>query len=115
MGNSNQTKPVRKKRIQPALALWLIAPIFGEILSGSTPLNEYISPVTSLILGMLYGSGAILIREMIRHWQKGWPNLLLLGMAYGIYEEGFVVRSFFDPDWMDLDILGVYGRAIGVN
>jgi hypothetical protein len=64
---------------------------------------------------MLYGGGAILIRELLIRWHKGWLSLLLLGMAYGIYEEGLVVRSFFDPNWMDLDNLGVYGRAVGVN
>lgn len=26
-----------------------------------------------------------------------------------------MVKSFFDPNWMDLDILGVYGRWAGVN
>lgn len=66
-------------------------------------------------MGMLYGSGAVLIREMLIRWKKGWPSMLLLGMAYGIYEEGLVVRSFFDPNWMDLDNLAVYGRVGGVN
>jgi hypothetical protein len=95
--------------------LWLIAPVFGELFSGSTPLNEYLSPFTFLILGMLYGSGAILIRELLIRWRGGWLSLVLLGAAYGIYEEGLVVRSFFDPNWMDLEKLGVYGRVGGVN
>ncbi|MEW6405653.1 MAG: hypothetical protein AB1649_27995 [Chloroflexota bacterium] len=115
MNDSNQSKPFWQRRIHPALALWLLAPIFGELFSGSTPLNEYISPFSILLLGMLYGSGAILVRELVIRWQKGWRALLLLGMAYGIYEEGLMVRSFFDPNWMDLDHLGVYGRAAGVN
>jgi len=55
------------------------------------------------------------VRELVIHWKKGWLSLLLLGMAYGIYEEGLMVRSFFDPNWMDLDKLGVYGRVFGVN
>ena len=36
-------------------------------------------------------------------------------MAYGIYEEGVIVRSFFDPAWMNLGVLGIYGRTLGVN
>jgi hypothetical protein len=107
--------PARRLRFPPALALWLIAPVFGELFSGSTPLNEYLSPLTVLVFGMLYGSGAILVREIGVHVRGGWRSLLLLGAAYGIYEEGLVVRSFFDPNWMDLDALGVYGRAGGVN
>lgn len=107
--------PARAFRLSPALALWLIAPVFGELFSGSTPLNEYLSPLTILVFGMLYGSGAILVREAVLRLRGGWRSLLLLGAAYGIYEEGLVVRSFFDPGWMDLDKLGVYGRAGGVN
>ncbi|MGB8982488.1 MAG: hypothetical protein WCC12_11475 [Anaerolineales bacterium] len=115
MNTSTGPKPFWKRRIPPALALWLIAPVFGEMVSGSTPLNEYISPFSILMLGMLYGSGAVLIREMIVRWGKGWRSLLLLGAAYGIYEEGLMVRSFFDPNWMDLGALGTYGRIGGVN
>ncbi len=114
MNQSGPAKPFWKRSIPPALALWLIAPIFGELVSGSTPLNEYLSPFT-LVLGMLYGSGALLIRELLVRWGKSWRGLLWLGMAYGIYEEGLMVRSFFDPKWPDLEHLGVYGRVAGVN
>lgn len=112
--NRPSTSP-RKWHIHPAVALWLIAPVFGELFSGSTPLNEYLSPFVIVIFGMLYGSGAILVREAVVRWRKGCPSLLLLGMAYGIYEEGLMVRSFFDPNWVDLGKLGVYGRVAGVN
>jgi hypothetical protein len=103
------------KKIPPALVLWLIAPIFGELFSGSSPLNEYINPITFITLGLLYGCGAIIVRELVIRWQKGWLGLLLLGAAYGIYEEGLLVQSFFDPGWVDLGVLAVYGRALGVN
>lgn len=114
MNDTNPSIPFWKRRIPPALALWLIAPIFGELVSGSTPLNEYLSPFT-ILLCMLYGSGAVLIREMLIRWGKNWRGLLWLGAAYGIFEEGPMVRSFFDPNWQDLDQLGIYGRALGVN
>jgi hypothetical protein len=104
-----------KRTFPPALALFLIAPIFGELFSGSSPLNEYINPITFISLGLLYGCGAIIIRELILRWGKGWVSLLLLGIAYGIYEEGILVQSFFDPGWTDLGSLAVYGRAGGVN
>ena len=104
-----------KIKISPAVALWFIAPVLAELLSGSTPLNEYFNPFIIVIFGMLYGSGAILIREIVLRWKKGWVSLLLLGMAYGIYEEGLMVRSFFDPNWVDLGKLGVYGRVFDVN
>ena len=104
-----------KKIIPPALALWLVAPIFGELFSGSSPLNEYIQPLTFLTLSLLYGCGAIIVRELVVRWKKGWLAVLMLGLAYGIYEEGLLVQSFFDPTWMDLGRLAVYGRLWGVN
>jgi hypothetical protein len=104
-----------KKILTPALVLWFLAPVFGELFSGSTPLNEYLSPITIVLFGMLYGSGAILIRELVVRWKKSWPSLILLGLAYGIFEEGLMVRSFFDPGWSDLGQLGIYGRPGEVN
>lgn len=104
-----------KKHIQPALALFFIAPIFGELFSGSSPLNEYINPVTFITLSLLYGCGAIIVRELAILWQKGWLSIFILGAAYGIYEEGVLVQSFFDPGWVDLGDLAVYGRVAGVN
>ncbi|MBI5960811.1 MAG: hypothetical protein HY866_18885 [Chloroflexi bacterium] len=97
------------------IALWILAPLSGEMMSGSTTPLEWLNPVSWIMLGFLYGSGALLVREFVRRWNKGWPSILLLGLAYGIYEEGIVVRSFFDPAWGDLDILAWYGRWLGVN
>ncbi|MBN1302930.1 MAG: hypothetical protein JXA13_00740 [Anaerolineales bacterium] len=110
-----KTKPSLLQRIPPALMLWLAAPAFGELLSGSAPLNEYANPIVFIILTILYGPGALMARELIVRWKKGWGSLLLLGMTYGIYEEGLVVRSFFNPGWEDLGSMAHYGRLWGAN
>ena len=113
--NTDKKKTWKSGTRRPIFALLLLAPMCGEVLSGSAPPLEFINPVGFLFLVMLYGSGALLIREFVRRWGKGWPSILLLGLAYGIYEEGIVVRSFFDPTWGDLDRLAWYGRWLGVN
>ena len=100
---------------QPAVVLVLLSPVVGELLSGSSPPAEFFNPLTFVLLTAFYGSGALLVRELTVRWKKGWPSILLLGMAYGIVEEGLAVKSFFDPAWMDLGVLGVYGRWAGVN
>ncbi len=99
----------------PLITLLILAPLLGEMVSGSSPPSEYFQPITFLILTMLYGTGAVIIREVVRRWEKGWVSILLMGMAYGIFEEGVIVRSFFDPGWQDLGQLAFYGRWIGVN
>ena len=103
------------KRVPPALVLYLLAPAIGELLSSSAPPVEFFNPFGLIILPALYGSGAILVREIALRWDKRWPSILMLGLAYGVIEEGLMVKSFFDPGWPDLGVLGTYGRFAGVN
>jgi hypothetical protein len=95
--------------------LLILSPVVGELLSGSAPPVEFFNPISFLVLVALYGGGAVIIRELAFRWGKGWRSILLLGAAYGIIEEGLMVKSFFDPNWMDLGALGTYGRSLGVN
>ncbi len=99
----------------PALVLLLLSPAIGELLSSSAPPAEFFNPLGFLMLAVLYGGGALLIRELVFRWGKGWPSLLVLGAAYGIAEEGLMCKSFFDAGWMDVGLLGTYGRWLGVN
>jgi hypothetical protein len=97
---------------------WLafcLAPAIGELLSGSSPPLQFFNPPTFLLLAVLYGGGAILIRETVFRWGKGWTSIFILGAAYGMAEEGLAVKSFFDPHWKDLGPLAHYGRWAGVN
>ena len=104
-----------KKRIPPGLVLLLLAPILGELVSAhQTPL-EFINPVNFLILSLPYGFGALICRELIVRWKKGGLSLLLLGAAYGIFEEAIVVYSIFDQSWSELGTLAHYGFFQGVN
>jgi hypothetical protein len=103
------------RRFAPLLLLFFLSPTIGELVSGSAPPREFFAPGALLLLASLYGSGAILIREFAVRWGKGWPTIFTLGCAYGILEEGLMVKSFFDPNWMDLGLLGKYGRWAGVN
>jgi hypothetical protein len=104
-----------KERITPALALFLLAPAIGELLSGSSPPLEFFNPFALFLLCLMYGGGALLVREAVFRWKQGWLSMLLLGAAYGIAEEGLACKSFFDPGWMGVGILGSYGRFGGVN
>ncbi len=102
-------------RFPPALALILLSPAIGELLSGSSPPVEFLNPIVLGMLVALYGGGALLVRELNLRWGKGKASLLVLGAAYGIIEEALMVKSFFNPAWPDLGVLGEYGRWLGVN
>jgi len=101
--------------VPPALALYFLSPVVGELLSGSAPPTEFFTPFGFIIIALLYGGGAIVCRELKIRWRKGLASLLLLGAAYAVLEEGLMVTSFQNPHWQDLGVLGVFGRWLGVN
>lgn len=107
--------PARRRGPGPALTLFFLAPSVAELLTGSAPPAEFFNPLLFIVLCALYGSGAVLVRELVVRWKKGWPSILLMGMAHGIIEEGLMVKSFFDPHWVDLGAMSVVGRWAGVN
>lgn len=101
-------------RIQPGVVLLFIAPFFGELLSAHQTLFQFVNPITFLMTALPYGFGAILCRELRIRWNTDWVGFLLLAIAYGVYEEAIVVRSFFNPQWSELGHLQEY-FAFGLN
>ena len=84
------------KRAAPVLALLLLAPWVGEFLLGNISIRQL---PALLILTLLYGCGALLIREVTRRTGRDWPTILLLGAAYGVIEAGLVDQSMFNPSF----------------
>jgi hypothetical protein len=101
---------LKSLKVPPALTLFLLSQAIGELLSGPSPPLEFFNSIAFLFMASLYRSGAIVVRELELRWKKDFKALLLLGAAHGILEEGLLVKSFFDPKWMDLGILGSFGR-----
>ncbi len=98
-----------------AVFLVLLSPSIAELLSSSAPPSEFFDPIVFALLVGLYGFGALLIREYRVRNNLGYSSIIILGMAYGVLEEGIAVKSFFNPAWQDIGILGEYGRFFGVN
>ena len=90
------------RRLSAALSLFLLSPLIAEYLLGSLPMSMIgILP----LMAMMYGSGAILIREWARRTGHGWPSIVLLATAYGLLEEGFVTQSLFNPNYLHLRLI----------
>ena len=97
------------RKYLPALSLILIAPLVAEVLPGSAPITHLrVLPFIVLI----YGPGALLIRDVIKVRSLGWTSIVLLGAAYGILEEGIALQSLFNPALYNA---ASWGRVGSVN
>lgn len=94
------------------LSLAVASAVTAEFLLGDQYLGGMGSvsqQVTQFILfTAFYGSAAILIRELARRARIGWPGILLLALAFGVFEEGIVTQSLFNPDYAGTHLLA-YG------
>jgi hypothetical protein len=63
----------------------------------------------------LYGVSALLIREFAIRFRTGPAGVLLLGLAFGVINEGMAAHSLFNPNWPGVGVLASYGRLGGVS
>jgi hypothetical protein len=107
-------KQTASYHVAPVIGLILLAPTIAEILLGDLLLNDSFVP-TLLMYLLLYGSGALLVREVARRLHLGWSSIIVLALAYGVVEEGLVLQTFFNQHFPGLEVLATYGRALGVS
>ena len=89
------------RRIAPAIGLFFLAPFIAEYLLGDLTLKLLPAMV---VLAPLYGGGALLVREVVRRTGRGWPSLLFLALAYGIFEEAFTTQTLFNPNYLGMNM-----------
>ncbi|SPL99482.1 unnamed protein product [[Actinomadura] parvosata subsp. kistnae] len=93
-----------------ALLLAVITPVIAELTLGNPPLSR----IWLMLLWIpIYGAGTVLIRELVRRRRGGWPSILLLGLAYGIVEEGLALQALSSPTMYG--VAGWAPRILGLN
>lgn len=111
---SNKTvshRPSIWRRAAPALTLAVLAPVIAEVLMGSTRLSFIFVLVPEI---MVWGCGALMIREAVRRWEGGATSLILLGLALAVAEEWVIQQTSLAPfAWPGASVS--YGRLWGVN
>ncbi len=101
------------RRVAPAVGLFFLAPLIAEFLLGNLPVTML---PALIILAPMYGGGALLIREVARRRGLGWPSIILLGLAYGVLEEGLTTQSLFNPNYAGQRLLDDgYIPALGMG
>ncbi|WP_433269475.1 hypothetical protein ACQPZF_07080 [Actinosynnema sp. CS-041913] len=103
----------RGRGVGAACLLFLLAPLVGEYVLGNVPLSSIGGLV---VLAPMYGGGAVLIREVARRTGRGWPTMLVLGLAYGVLEAGLLDQSMFNPSFEGHDFHAVTPvPALGIS
>jgi len=101
--------PAEKPGLAPALTLLLLAPIIAEVLMGATRISVIYVLIPEI---MVWGCGALMIREAVRRWRAGWASMILLGLALAVAEECVIQQTSLAPL---VGVKHVYGRFFGVN
>jgi len=78
----------------PAFALMILAPLVAEVLSGATRLSFIFVFIPEVLV---WGGGALLVRELVRRWKGGWTSMLLLGLCLSIAEEFLIQQTSLAP------------------
>jgi hypothetical protein len=99
-----------KNKFGRLLLLVFSSTIIAEVLSGSTTLSRIQFLPTQFLV---YGSAAVLIREIPRRLNAGWPTIILLGLAFGLILEGLSLQSVFNPNFLTNNL--AFGRSLGTN
>jgi hypothetical protein len=98
-------------RIAPALTLAFMAPMLAEVLPGATRFSSiFVFPIEM----MVWGGGAVMIRELVRRNGLGWANMLALALCLAIAEEWLIQQTSLAP--LVIQLKGVeYARSLGIN
>ncbi len=78
----------------------LIIPFLTELLSGNIPMPTFANPVVFGFLLVAYSIPALLIRELYIRRQMGLYGLFVLGLAYGVFNEGVAARTILQTGEM---------------
>lgn len=106
-GAAAATKHVR----HAVLTLVVLAPLVAELTWGSTRASQIVGLA---LYWPAYGAGALLVREVVHRTGRGWASVLVLGVVYGLLEEGLALQSLTSPTLFP-SMSALAPRVAGVN
>lgn len=100
---------------RPIVALLVITPFVTELLSGSLPAPKFFLPPVFLFLATVgYGFPVLLLREFAVRRQLGVAGLFVLGIIYGIFNEGILAKTFYLAKNVPINTFDGYGYVFGI-
>jgi len=106
-----KTRCLGLQKVAPALTLLVLSAVIVELLFGTT----HLTIITALIPEIgFYGAAALLIRYAVRRLHGSWFSILLLGIAFAVFEEFLIVQTSVSPT-LFVGMPQIYSRIFGVN
>jgi hypothetical protein len=100
---------------KPIVALLVVTPFLTELLSGSLPAPAFFRPQVLLFLATVgYGFPVLLLRELAVRRQLGVLGLFVLGLVYGIFNEGILAKTFYLATNVPISNFDGYGYVWGI-
>ncbi|MES2776031.1 MAG: hypothetical protein V4722_17775 [Bacteroidota bacterium] len=99
---------------KPALLLLFITPVLTELLANNIPAKELFRPKLFLMLATLVYGPVLLLRELALRWNLRLAGYIVLGLVYGIYNEGLLGKTFFQQQIANTTFVD-YGFVGGTN
>ncbi|MEO8529590.1 MAG: hypothetical protein ABI459_00045 [Deltaproteobacteria bacterium] len=98
-----------------AVAVMLAAMILPELLSGNTPAPQLFTWQSLLLYLFAYGFPVLVIRETAARLRTGVFGIFIMGLGYGLINEGLFAKTIFRKLEVPLDVFDNYSYAFGVN
>ena len=80
----------------PIAVLVFLSPVLAELLTGIVRLSNLWLLIPEMAV---YGSAAVIIREVVRRLRGGWGMMLVLGLAYAVAEECVILQTSLTPQF----------------
>lgn len=92
------------------------SPFLAEVLTGSTPVTLFFTPIVFLLFVTVgYGIPVLIIRELYVRYSLSFASLFFLGFAYGVVNEGLFAQTIFHPFHAPIPELALYGLVENVR
>ncbi len=97
------------------LCLILCSSVFPELFTGNTPLPRFFHPLVFMFLMVGYGLFVLVIREAAVRMHASTTRIVLMGIAYGIVNEGLFAKTLINRHSLPIQQFTGYAVAMGYN
>lgn len=103
------------QRTKALLTLILTAPVLTEIVSGNTPVRRFLDPRVPVFFLVAYSLPLVVIREAAFRRRISLAGVFILGLAYGIWNEGLLAQTLIRLDHVPINKFDRYIYSAGFN